>query len=156
MIGLAYNEIMTKTFFSMKNSKTPMISALVSMAANIAMAYFFYAKIGVGGLALATAGGSTVNAALNFAAYHRQKGKLFDKKDIAAIVKTFVCGIAMAAVVLCLSKLTESLFAKNVIGYILHGAICGGAGMIVYIVLAYVIGIEYFENAVGGVFGGKK
>ena len=156
MIGLAYNEIMTKTFFSMKNSKTPMISALISMAANIVMAYVFYAKIGVGGLALATAGGSTVNAALNFIAYRKKQGRLFEKADLSDIVKTFVCGIAMAIVVIVLSDITDEIFAQNVIGYILHGAICGGAGLVVYLVLAYVIGIESFKNAVGGVIGGRK
>lgn len=156
MIGLAYNEIMTKTFFSMKNSRTPMISALVSMAANILMAYFFYSRIGVGGLALATAGGSTVNAALNFVAYRLKHGKLFDKKDLSEIVKTFVCGVIMAVVVIFVSHLTDEIFAENVIGYILHGAISGGVGLLVYLVLAYVIGIECYKNAVGGVLGGRK
>ncbi|MEE0943884.1 MAG: murein biosynthesis integral membrane protein MurJ [Clostridia bacterium] len=156
MIGLAYNEIMTKTFFSMKNSKTPMISALISMAANIIMAYVFYAKIGVGGLALATAGGSTVNAALNFIAYRRKQGRLFEKADLSDIVKTFVCGVAMAIVVIVVSVITDKIFAENVIGYILHGALCGGVGLVVYLVLAYVIGIESFKNAVGGVLGGRK
>lgn len=156
MIGLAYNEIMTKTFFSMQNSKTPMISALVSMAANIIMAYVFYAKIGVGGLALATAGGSTVNAALNFVAYRRKQGRLFERNDLSDIVKTFVCGMVMAVVVIGVSSFTDEMFAENVLGYILHGAICGGLGLVAYLVMAYVIGIDSFKNAVGGVLGGRK
>lgn len=156
MIGLAYNEIMTKTFFSMQNSKTPMISALISMVANIIMAYVFYAKIGVGGLALATAGGSTVNAVLNFMAYRRKQGRLFERNDLSDIVKTFVCGIVMAVVVIGVSSFTDEIFAENVLGYILHGAICGGLGLLVYLVLAYVIGIDSFKNAVGGVLGGRK
>lgn len=156
MIGLAYNEIMSKAFFSMQNSKTPMISALISMAANILLAYLLYDLIGVYGLALATAGGSTVNAACNFIAYRVKKGRLFAKADLSDIIKTFVSGVLMAAAVLAMSKLTDGVFAKDTIGYILHGILCGGAGIVVYLASAYLLNIKSFRTALGGVFVGRK
>ncbi|MBS7297586.1 MAG: murein biosynthesis integral membrane protein MurJ [Eubacteriales bacterium] len=156
MIGLAYNEIMTKTFFSMKNSKTPMVNALISMAANVVMAYLFYERIGVGGLALATAGGSVVNAALNFIAYRTKQGKLFEREDLSDIVKTFLAGVIMAGIVLALSTFTDKLIVQNTVGYIIHGALCGGIGLCVYLILVYVIGVKCFKNAVGGVLRDKK
>lgn len=156
MIGLAYNEIMSKAFFSMQNSKTPMISALISMAANIILAYLLYRYIGVYGLALATAGGSTVNAACNFIAYRVKKGRLFGKDDFAEIVKTFLSGAVMAALVFFLSKLTDGIFRGGMVGYILHGAFCGVAGLLVYLVMAYLLDIKSFKTALGGVFGGRK
>lgn len=154
MIGLAYNEIMSKSFFSMKNSKTPMISALVSMAANIVMAHIFFEKIGTAGLALATAGGSTVNALLNFIAYRKKVGRLLEREDFADIVKTFVSGAVMAVAVIALAKGLS--FGGGLLGYILHGAVCGAAGLIVYLVLVYLIGVKSFRNVVGGVIGGRK
>ncbi len=156
MIGLAYNEIMSKTFFSMKNSKTPMISALVSMLANIVMAYLFYDKIGVYGLALATAGGSTVNALLNFVAYRKKQGRLFAKEDLADIIKTFISGAVMAVVVIVVSRLTDGIYPGGTVGYIFHGAVCGVVGLLVYLVSVYAIGVKSFKNALGGVIGGRK
>ena len=66
MIGMSVNEVISKAFFSMQNSKTPMINAVISMLVNIVLAYVLSAWLGVSGLALATAGGSTVNALLNY------------------------------------------------------------------------------------------
>lgn len=154
MIGLAYNEILSKNFFSMKNSKTPMISALVSMAANIAMAYLFFAKIGTSGLALATAGGSIVNALMNFAALKRRQGKIFSRADLAELIKTLISAVLMAAVVFALSRLLGGI-SSGIIGSIIRGAICGAAGLSVYFAAAYLIGVDSFKNAIGGVFGGR-
>lgn len=153
MIGLAYNEILSKAFFSMKNSKTPMITALCSMAANILLAWVLFRIIGTPGLALATAGGSTTNAILNFIAYRKNRGRVFDKTDISELIKTIASAAIMAIVVIWLGKIVPT--SEGFFGYIIHGAICGGAGLIVYLASAYLIGIDSFKSAVGGVLGAK-
>ena len=150
MIGLAYNEVLSKAFFSMKNSKTPMISAILSMIANIIMAYIFYNIIGISGLALATAGGSIVNAIINFALYIRGNGNVFNKEDLKDVIKIIISAILMAVVVFGLSQILDGKFEKALIGYILHGLICGGAGIIVYFVCAYAIGTKCLRNVLGG------
>lgn len=155
MIGLAYNEILSKAFFSMKNSKTPMVNALCSMAANIILAWALFKAIGTPGLALATAGGSTVNAVLNFIAYRRKNGGLFGKRDVSELVKTVVSAAVMAAVVLVLSKLLDGVAAGGIAGYLIHGAICGAAGMIAYFAAAILLGVDSLKAALGGVIGGR-
>lgn len=156
MIGLAYNEIMSKSFFSMQDSKTPMISAFFSMAANIVMAYVLYAKIGVGGLALATAGGSLVNATLNFIFYRIKKGKIMQRADIFEIVKIFISGLLMAGAIFISSKYTRTVVPIGTIGYIVHGLISGGIGAVVYVVSLVILNVKSFKSVVGGVIGGKK
>lgn len=156
MIGLAYNEVLSKAFFSMKDSKTPMISAIVSMIANVIMAYIFYGCIGTAGLALATAGGSWVNAVINFIAYNKKNGRIFNKQDTADVVKTLISAIIMAVVVFILSAILENRIENNFMGYALDGIICGGVGLAVYFVCAYIIGVESLRSVVGGVLGGKK
>jgi len=156
MIGLAYNEIMSKSFFSMQDSKTPMFSALISMGANILMAYVFYKYIGVSGLALATAGGSLINATLNFIMYRIKRGVFMEKTDILEIVKTFISGIIMAVVVIFISRFIKIYTETNLLGYIIHGIVSGGAGLLVYIVLLWMFDIKTFKTAIGGVISGKK
>ena len=65
MLGLAVNEILSKSFFSMQDSKTPMINSIISMVFNIVLAYILFNFLHVNGLALAAAGGSICNAVLN-------------------------------------------------------------------------------------------
>lgn len=155
MLGLAYNEVLSKAFFSMKNSKTPMISALCSMAANIILAMVLFKLIGTSGLALATAGGSCVNAILNFIAYRHKNGALFEKKDATELLKIAASAILMAAAVLVVSRVMSSFAADGIVGYIIHGAACGAVGIIVYFASAYLIGVDSFKAAIGGVFGGR-
>lgn len=156
MIGLAYNEVLSKAFFSMKNSKTPMVSAIVSMIANIIMAYVFYGYIGTAGLALATAGGSWVNAVINFAAYNRKNGRIFKKEDVSDVIKTVISAALMGIVVYLLSELLEGRLEDNLTGYIIDGIICGGFGIVAYFVSAYLIGVESLKSVIGGVVRGKK
>lgn len=156
MIGLAYNEIMSKAFFSMKDSKTPMITALCSMAANILLAWLLFDIIGTPGLALATAGGSIVNAALNFIAFNVKNSRVFAKSDLAEIVKIVISALVMAAVTVTLSIALSGMTSDGgMLMYIIHGAVCGGAGILAYLVCLYVIKVDSFRAAVGGVIGGR-
>ncbi len=156
MLGLAYNEIISKSFFSMKNSKTPMVNAILSMLANILMAYLFFNAFGTMGLALATAGGSIVNAALNFISYRRKVGRLFEKGGLSDIMKTIAAGFVAAAVVFIISSLTYSAFSDGLFDYIIHALISGAVGIIVYLALVYLFNVESFKTAVGGVLDGRK
>lgn len=150
MIFLAYNEILSKAFFSMQDAKTPMITALGSMAANIFLAYILSAKFGSGGLALAAAGGSMVNALLNFICMNKKCGKIFDKKDIASIIKTFISALIMAAAVyICLKIMTQQTAGMTCAPWMKNAvisAVCVPAGIIVYAVCCIVTGVDDVKN----------
>ena len=150
MIFLAYNEILSKAFFSMQDAKTPMITALVSMAANIALAYILSARLGAGGLALATAGGSAVNAVLNFILMNKKSGKVFGEKDIKAVIKTLVSALVMAAAVYVCSRImlshTAGMQAAEWIKSAVVCAVCVPVGIVVYAVCCVVIGVEDVKN----------
>lgn len=156
MLGLAYNEIMSKSFFSMKNSKTPMITALISMGANIGMAYLFHSLIGVPGLALATAGGSIVNASLNIIFFRIKNGSFISKGDVAEILKTAAGAAVMALAVFGAKSLLDGRFSPGMTGYILHGASCGLIGAAVYAAMLFLLRVRTFRSLLGGLKRGKK
>ncbi|MDD6735851.1 MAG: lipid II flippase MurJ, partial [Clostridiales bacterium] len=154
MIGMAYNEILSKSFFSMQNSKTPMINALISMAANIIAAYTLSGPLGISGLAVASAFGSTVNAVLNYICMRRHYRRLIDKADIADILKMAVSSIAMGIVMLVIYKILLAQTELNLISGIIIGAVCGIAGLIVYSGGCLVLRIGFVKNILKG--GGKN
>lgn len=155
MIGLAYNEVLSKSFFSMRDSRTPLVTSLLSMAANIAMAYIFYGHFSAAGLALATAGGSTVNAVLNFAAYRKKNGRIFTSSDMREVLKLVLCAALMCASVAAAMLFMRGRIPAGMFGYIIHGAICGAVGVIVYFGAAVVTGVDTVKNVLGGIFGEK-
>ena len=142
MIGFSVNEILAKTFFSKKNSKTPMYNAIISMVANICFAYLLSPKLGINGLALATAGGSTVNAVLNYICMKKKYGAFLQKKDKISIGKTVAATLIMAAVVFVVYRLLSGIIQHSVMGNLIMGIICAAAGLAVYGVLCVIFGVD--------------
>ncbi len=148
MIGMAYNEILSKSFFSMQNSKTPMINALVSMVVNIAVAYTLSGSLGISGLALATACGSSVNAFLNYICMKQHYKTLFTASDIFNILKIAISALIMGVVMLIFYKLLMSKFELGLIGGIIIGGVSGVAGLLVYAVLVWILKLDILMNLV--------
>ena len=82
MLGLGLNEILSKAFFSLQDSRTPMRNSVISMVINILLAYVLYNVMATNGLALAAAGGSIVNAVLNWFCMHRKYPDMIKGRDI--------------------------------------------------------------------------
>ena len=158
MIGLAINEIMSKSFFSMQNSRIPMITAVVSMIFNIVLAYTLSPLLGIAGLALASAGGSIINALLNYICMKKYHRHLLTKSDLISIAKTAASAAVMAVVVYILHRLLSVRVPAGLLGYLIDGGACAIAGALVYFAVCYAIGVDEVRSIAGGFFkrlGGK-
>ena len=132
MVGLAVNEVLSKAFFSRKDSKTPMITAVVSMLFNILLAMTLSETLGIAGLALASAGGSTVNAVLNAICMRRKDGKLLSKTDLFDFLKMLLCAALCAVPTYALSRFLSERFERGFIGSFFTLAVSGLAGLLIY------------------------
>ena len=150
MIGFSINEILSKVFFSMHNSKTPMINAVASMAVNILCAYGFSKIWGVGGLALATAAGSSVNAVLNYICLWNYKGRIFERSDWVSMGKTVCATLLMAAVVVLLYAVLKTALPDGLAGNLLTVGSCGVVGAGVYFAISYLIGVDEIRKIFKG------
>ena len=141
MIGLAINEILSKTFFSMQDSKTPMINSIISMEFNIVIAYVLFNFINIKGLALAAAGGSICNAVLNAVCLAKKYPDMMKKSDFAGILKVVAATLVMAAAVFMLYRFINPMFS-GFIGNIIVSAICGVSGVIIYAAALIILRVE--------------
>ncbi|MDD6213725.1 MAG: murein biosynthesis integral membrane protein MurJ [Firmicutes bacterium] len=150
MIGMAFNEILSKSFFSMQNSKTPMINALISMAVNILIAYSLAAPLGISGLALATAAGSSVNALLNYICISKHYKTLFTKSDIINTFKIAASALIMAVVMLVCYRILVDHFELGLVGGIILGGISGVLGIICYVAGCLLLRVDILINLLKG------
>ncbi len=146
MIGMAYNEILSKSFFSMQNSKTPMINALVSMVVNIVAAYTLSESFGIAGLALATACGSSVNAVLNYLCMKRYYNRLFSASDVADLIKICISAILMGIVMVIVRNLVMTKIELSLFGGIVIGCASGVTGLIFYALSVWIFKIDIIVN----------
>ena len=141
MVGLAINEVLSKAFFSQKDSKTPMLTAVCSMAVNIVLALSLSDVLGIAGLALAGAGGSISNALLNALAMHRKLRRaassdedrhIFTKCDGADFVKMLLSAALCAVPTYGLCRVLSEKVPSGMIGNFVLCAAAGAAGFVTY------------------------
>lgn len=148
MVGLAVNEILSKSFFSMQDSKTPMRNSILSMVANIILAYVLFHFFQTNGLALAAAGGSVVNALLNYICISRRYPSMFGKKDFVDLVKMVFSAGVMAVVVWGLYRALGNVLPQTFVGNILLGGGCALGGIVVYGLVCYLVRVEQIRALV--------
>lgn len=145
MIGLAVNEVLSKTFFSMQDSKIPMRNSILSMIVNVVLAYLLFPFLKANGLALATACGSIYNAVLNAVSMGRKHPGMLRKQDCITVLKVLLATAVMAAAVYMVYGLISPIFGGligNLIGNAIICVICGAVGVIVYGIMALALRID--------------
>lgn len=147
MLGLAVNEILSKSFFSMQNSKTPMINSIISMVFNIVIAYILFNFLHVNGLALAAAGGSICNAVLNAVCIVRKNPGMVHKEDFGSIIKVIISTLVMSLVVFVLYNLISPVFG-GIQGNIFTLVLCSLTGVIVYGAMVWVLKVPEIRQLV--------
>ncbi|MBR0365699.1 MAG: polysaccharide biosynthesis C-terminal domain-containing protein, partial [Clostridia bacterium] len=161
MIFLALNEIISKTFFSMKQSVIPMVTAIISMVFNVLLVSAIYGLIKndamklTGGLALAAAGGSFVNAAANGIMLMKKCPGIIKREDMASIIKVLIATAVMAAIVYPLYNVIYGRF-DGLTGNILTCAVCGAAGAAVYAVSVILLRVKEITGLLPVRRGGDK
>lgn len=157
MIWLAVNEVLSKAFFSMQDSKPPMRNSVISMIVNIVLAYLLYNRISTPGLALATVCGSVANAALNYICMIKKYPGIFNKSAGIEILKTVICAFIMCPIMYFAYNATKNAFGmETVIHHWLALIISGGAGIVVYLVLCLVLKVDVIWGVINNFKGGKK
>lgn len=148
MIGLALNEVLSKTFFSFHDSKTPMRNSIISMAVNIALAYVLYRTISTNGLALAAAAGSIVNAALNWFCAKRKYPDMITVRDVFEMAKSVIAAAISAGAIYFVYGFAYGKFSGRA-GDMITCVICAAAGLVVYGAMLIIMRSADIKNLLG-------
>lgn len=99
MPALAVNEVLTKLFFSRKNTLPPMLISLFSIAFDLVLVAVLSKTMGVSGIALATGITVTLSAVCHYAVIRKNGERLFVASDVIDILKIVCATLVMSAVV---------------------------------------------------------
>jgi len=128
--------IVAAAFFALKDTRTPMIMATVSVLANILLGIVLMGPLAHGGLALATSLASSLNLGLLLYALHIKLGSLEWRGILNSVSRTVVSAAIMGAVVWVaarvfipvegskFSELLAGLIGCLIIGVIVFGVCC--------------------------------
>ena len=95
MLGFGLREVLTKVFYSLEDSKTPMISAFGAMFLNVGLNIVLSRFMGINGLALATSIATLASTGVLYISLVRKIGSLNSKKIILDISKAIFAASVM-------------------------------------------------------------
>ena len=148
MIGYAICEVLNKSFYALSDGKTPMITSLIGIIVNFAMAALLVGilKMGVGGLALASAVSSTAIAACLLFMINRRRKGVITAAFVINLVKILICTAAAFAVAKAVDIFASALGGGTVMTLI-RLCVCAVPAAAVYAALAYVIRVDEVRTA---------
>lgn len=156
LIAMALNLLLTRVYYSLQDTKTPMVIGVVSLAINIALNLILVQYMAHSGLALATSIATT--AATLFMIYGLKKkiGSLGTKGYITTFLKTGLASGIMGVVVYLIYYGMYGVLGVSKLYNLISLLVAVGVGVIVYLVLCYVFGVEEVRNVAGKVKGRLK
>jgi putative peptidoglycan lipid II flippase len=127
MAGIGLREVTSRFFYSMQDTKTPMINAAIGMTLNIILNFILSKYLGIGGLALATSVSATITLVLMLITLRKKVGSLGLKSTFKAFVK-----IAFASILM-------GLLAKKLLIFMVGSGFGLNSSLIISIILGALI-----------------
>lgn len=143
MIGFSLREILNRVFYSLQDTRTPMINGALAMGMNILLNIILIKFLGYAGLALATSISAIICIVLLFNSLKKKIEYFGQDKIISTMAKSLVSAVAMGII----TRLVYNLLDNTIVGsgfiqdvVVLFSSI--GIGAIVYAVLVALFKVE--------------
>lgn len=156
ILAFALRDVLTRGFYSMEDSKTPMINSIISIVFNISLNLILVKPLGYKGLAIATAVSAYIGLLL-FNRSIRKKIEGYSSRDnYIVFVKSLFAALIMGLGV----KLVYGIVASSLVGGLLFKLIAlasaVGVGVIVYALIMHFLRVEEYEMIFDMFFGVVK
>lgn len=142
LIGFGLRDILCKVFYSLKDTKTPMINGALAMVLNIILNIILVKLMGYAGLALATSLSAIICIFLLFGRLKKKIGYFGQDRIIKTTLKSTISAIVMGCITYSAYNLLNNMlgvgFVSNTISLFI--SICIGA--IVYGILVIVLKVD--------------
>jgi putative peptidoglycan lipid II flippase len=143
----AINPLFSRVFYSQQNTKTPVITGMISLLTGALLSYIFSLRFGVIGLAL----GFSIAGILNFTLLAiLLRGKLAGMRLmdlLRPLAKILACAVLSGLVTWILVRFVDSnIFGTTFLSSVLYIILVGGAAFIFYFVLGSMFGVAQTDK----------
>lgn len=156
ILAFALRDVLTRGFYSMEDSKTPMINSIISIVFNISLNLILVKPLGYKGLAIATA----VSAYIGLFLFNRSMKKKIEgyssRDNYIVFAKALFAALIMGLGV----KLVYVILGTSLVGGLLLKLIAllsaVGVGVIIYAIVMHFLKVEEYEMIFDMFFGVVK
>ncbi len=141
LIGIGLREIISRVFYTLDDSKTPVINSVLMVIINAILSLILVKSRGVEGLALATSVSFILGGVLLILPLKKKVGSLIDRKTLVNIIKIAVSSAAMGAASAICFKFAASRFGDK-LGFLIALAVAGA----VYFIFTFVLKVDEIDE----------
>ncbi len=146
MIGYALQAVLSRAYFAGQSGRVPLIAGAASIGVNVVLCAVLTPVLDVAGIAVASAVSFAVNAVVLALPLKKRGGWFFDKQFLLDFGKLLLCSALMGAAAYFAESLLEGRAGK-----LLTLCIPAAAGVAVYALLTWALGLQEARLAVGAV-----
>lgn len=145
ILGYGLREILTKVFYSINQTKTPMINGILTVILNILLNFLLINKMKHNGLALATSISSIFGTLLLFISLRKKSINIDFKKILITLLKVFISSIIMAITVKISYTFIIEFLSSNLNNEILSLLCSSVIGFFTYLIFIKFMNIDEFN-----------
>jgi len=152
MVGYGLRDVLSRSFYSMKDTKTPMINGAIAVILNIILNLILVRYLGLGGLALSTSIAAIFTTFLLFISLRKKIGKMGGKLMFTAFLRAAFASAIMGITVFSLYNYLSYKFIDDKRIYELANlGIAIFAGIIIYSSIVLITDktvLRYFKRGI--------
>ncbi len=144
MLGFGLRDILGKIFYSLKDTKTPMVNGIIAMFLNIVLNLSFvkFTNMQLAGLAFATSISSLVTITLLSISLRKKIGAFGGKKILSVLIKALTSAIIMAFVTKGTYNLLDGILSVGFVQDAIKLGVSVGLGAIAYAIFIIVFRVD--------------
>lgn len=147
MVSFGLRDILGKVFYSLQDTKTPMINGTIAMMLNIIFNLIFIRIMGHAGLAFGTSLSATVCILLLFRSLNKKIGYFGQDKIIKVIIKSVISAVIMGIVTFYTNRYLSEILGTALVGDMISLFSAIFIGAVVYFVLIVFMKVEEVKIA---------
>lgn len=151
LISMSLRTLLDKVYFSLQDTKTPMVNGIISVVFNIIFNCILVRFMAHAGLALATSIATTIATLLLFYGLKKKIGSLGTRSYLKCGLKAGLASVIMGVVAFRLYHGLYKILGVSKLYNLVALLVAVGTGAIVYGALCYVFGIEEVRGIAGKV-----
>lgn len=145
-------EILSRAFYALQQTRTPLVTGLVSMAVGLVLNVVLVRVMSYRGLALSYSVTGMINAVLLLVMLRRQLGPLGGRRILSTSLKTLVAAAGMGAVVTAYLRLVPAVtLGPRLVAQAAQAMLPTGLAIVVFAVLCWALKIREFQLLVAKV-----
>lgn len=145
LLAFALRDVMSRGFYSLGDSKTPMKNSIIAIVFNIILNISFIKPFGYRGLALATAISAYIGLVLFFRSMKAKTPEFNPRKNIIALIKCGISALIMAVIVSFTHGFLGSVLTGGLILKVINLGLSVGVGALVYAIVMYFMRVDEYQ-----------